>query len=108
MDRVVMIQPDEFKEEFKSELIEELSNLIDSRLSRPEQPSQKKYMTRSEVCELLSVSLPTVDLLAKEAVLKAHKIKNRVLFVRSEVEQAVEKKGNTDIKKRRLNGNFNI
>lgn len=109
MSKIVMIEPDDFKEAFKSELIEELSNLINSRLSnQKEQPSQNKYVTRSEVCKMLSVSLPTVDQISKEGILKAHKIKNRVLFVRSEVEQAVEK-GNTNIKNRRLkNGNFDI
>jgi excisionase family DNA binding protein len=109
-NRLVMIQPEEFKEEFKTELLEELANMLDEKLgqqsSQPDKPIEK-YMTRSEVCDMLKMSLPTVDQLAKEGILKAHKIKNRVLFIRSEVEQAVEKKTLTK-KKRRFNDGFNI
>ena len=47
------------------------------------------YITRKEVSQLLKVSLGTVDNYTKKGFLKPKGIGNRVLFVRSQVENAL-------------------
>ena len=56
---------------------------------QPKEPS--KYLTRSEVAEMLSVDVSTVHNMTCKNVLTKYQISGRVLYVRSEVEDAIVK-----------------
>lgn len=47
---------------------------------------EKKYLTRIEVCDLLHVSLPTIDKAIKTGKLKAYRINGRILFKENEID----------------------
>ncbi|PWG06570.1 helix-turn-helix domain-containing protein [Polaribacter aquimarinus] len=53
----------------------------------PKTPNQ--YLTRQEVSNLLSVDLSTVHNWSKRKILKPKQIGGRVLYLRSEVEDAI-------------------
>ena len=54
---------------------------------QPIQPT--KYLTRNEVCELLSVDLSTLHRWTKSGKLNAYGIGNRVYYLRSEVDEKI-------------------
>lgn len=56
---------------------------------QPKEP--KKYITRAEVSKMLSVDISTVHNLTKRNVLEKYQIGGRILFLRSEVENAIVK-----------------
>ena len=55
----------------------------------PKEPTT--YLTRQEVAKLLSVDISTVHNLSVKSVLQKYQIGGRILYVRSEVEQAIVK-----------------
>lgn len=75
------------------ELTEEILKGIDKRFSKLQnhlkQTDSVKYLTRREVCELLSITLPTLHEWTKKSILKAYRIGNRVLYKSHEVESAL-------------------
>jgi hypothetical protein len=76
-----------------------LADLIDSRLNKrfkevtehlqPKEPT--KYLTRHDVAKLLSVDLSTVHNMSVKGILQKYQISGRVLYKRSEVENAIVK-----------------
>lgn len=56
---------------------------------QPKEP--KKYLTRTDVSKMLSVDISTVHNMCKRNILKKYQISGRVLFLRSEVEEAIVK-----------------
>lgn len=56
---------------------------------QPKEPT--KYLTRHEVAEMLSVDLSTVHNMTKKGILQKYQISGRVLYQRSEVENAIVK-----------------
>ena len=70
---------------------ESLQNMIGKAVSEALEvvrPREKKYLSRKQVAEKFSVSLPTVHLWVNEGKLKAYKIGGRTLFEAEQVEQA--------------------
>lgn len=66
----------------------ELFDYIDARISQavakamtgaPVEPSKPVYYTRREVCELLKISLPTVDRYIKIGLIKAQRVGTRIV-----------------------------
>jgi excisionase family DNA binding protein len=55
---------------------------------QPKEPTQ--YLTRSDVAELLSISLPTVNEWSAKGILSAYRLANRVYFKRHEIELAMK------------------
>jgi len=56
------------------------------------QPNQKditKYLTRKEVAELLSISLPTLNEYTKTGKLKGFRIGGRVLYCANEIQNSL-------------------
>ena len=49
-----------------------------------------EYATRKEVCEKIHVSLPTLNRMNRDQILKAHKISGRVLYIWDEVYSAIQ------------------
>ncbi len=70
---------------FKNEIINEVRGI------KP-QPNAE-YMTRSEVAKLFGVSLVTVHSWMNENILIPYKVANKTRFKRSEVENALIRKG---------------
>jgi hypothetical protein len=56
---------------------------------QPKEP--KKYLTRTEVSEMLSVDISTVHNLTKRNVLEKYQIGGRCLYLRLQVENAIVK-----------------
>jgi excisionase family DNA binding protein len=74
------------------QLLQRLDKLIEDKLEqRFEKPENKPddNLTRKEVAKLLRISLPTLHDWTKSGFIKHHKIQSRVLYKRSEVENAL-------------------
>lgn len=80
------MSPEEIKEEFKF-INEKIENL--SKNFQPKEPST--WLTRKEVCEMLSISYVTLHSWTNKNILIAHKIGNQVRYLRSQVEAAMKK-----------------
>lgn len=65
------------------------SNKIGANISLP--PTPKKYNTRKETAKELNVSLPTLTKYVNEGLIKASRIGARVLFERSDIDNAIVK-----------------
>lgn len=59
---------------------------------QPKEPT--KYLTRTEVSEMLSVDISTVHNLTKRNVLEKYQIGGRCLYLRSQVEKSIVKINN--------------
>jgi excisionase family DNA binding protein len=67
---------------FRGIVREELINL-----SLPKKES--KYLSRKEVSKLLHISLPTLNEYTHKGILKGSRVGSRVLYLETEIEQAV-------------------
>jgi len=56
-------------------------------------PPQADYISRREVANIFKISLVTVNDWVNKGILQAYKVANRVYFKRSEVENALVRKG---------------
>jgi excisionase family DNA binding protein len=52
-------------------------------------PTAHQYLTRREVCELLKVSLPTLDRLTRAGVIKGYRIGYMIRYKANEIEQSL-------------------
>ncbi len=59
---------------------------------QPKPQPKDKYITRREVADKISISLPTLNEYTKTGKLKAYRIGGRVLYKESEVEAALIEK----------------
>lgn len=75
----------------KTELQEMISEAVASSIKKT-QPPKKKYLTRSEVAEMLCVSLPTIHSYINAGTLKAEKIGGRTLFDAEKLNDAITEK----------------
>lgn len=77
------------KDEFQSDLKKIVTDAIREH-RHEEKPTRPKYGTRDEVKKVIHVSLPTLNRMNKDGILKAHKISGRVLYLWDEVYAAIE------------------
>lgn len=63
---------------------EEVSAALAEVKNRP-----RKMYTRKELCEVLHITLSTLDLMRKRGLVEAHKMGKRVLFDAEEVDKAI-------------------
>lgn len=70
-------------QDFKAELRAELAKEF-----QPKEPTQ--YLTREEVCEMLSISLATLFRYTKKGTFKAYAVEGRVYYKRHEIEQTID------------------
>lgn len=70
--------------EYIDKKFDELKNFY-----QPKEP--KKYLTRTEVSKMLSVDISTVHNMSKKGILQKYQISGRILYLRSEVENAIVK-----------------
>lgn len=71
------------------ELAEALLPLLHSQVATNSQP-EKEFMTRDEVCEMLSINLTSLWKHTKSGKLTSYGIGNRVLYKKNEVLLAVK------------------
>jgi len=74
------------------DLNESLLKGVDQKISdliRKSEVEEQDYLTRKEVAEKLSISLPTVHDWVNKNILRAYRMGNRVYFKKSEIEQSL-------------------
>ena len=66
---------------------------IDQRLKEisPINQDERKYLTRKDVTELLSISMPTLHDWCKKKILNPYRIGNRVFFKSDEIDLALKR-----------------
>lgn len=80
--------PNDLIKEIKKEIIPELKEQL-SKEFQPKEPTA--YLTRQEVCDLLSIDMSTLHRWRKDGILTAYGIGNRIYFKRNEIEDLIEK-----------------
>ncbi|WP_374464019.1 helix-turn-helix domain-containing protein [Chryseobacterium sp.] len=80
--------PSDLIQEIKKEIIPELKKQL-SKEFQPKEPTD--YLTRQEVCELLSIDMSTLHRWRKDGVLIAYGLGNRIYFKRNEIQELIEK-----------------
>lgn len=84
----IATSPKELIEELKVSLIPELKDQL-SKEFQPKEPTV--YLTRQEVCDLLSIDMSTLHRWRKEDKLIAYGIGNRIYFKRNEIEELLNR-----------------
>ncbi|MEQ8553414.1 MAG: helix-turn-helix domain-containing protein [Cyclobacteriaceae bacterium] len=72
-----------------STLLDGMEERIKELVERPEK-KEVKYLTRKEVAELLSISLPTLHDWCKRKILNPYRVGNRVYFKIDEIDQSLK------------------
>ena len=80
--------PNDLITELKNSLIPELTAQLSAKF-QPIQPAE--YLTRSEVCKLLKIDLSTLHRWRKDGIIPSFGMGNRVYFLRSQIEQIINK-----------------
>lgn len=83
-----------------NELLNEVSKMLDVKLkafATPTAPDNDSYITRQQVADMFSITLPTVHAWIKAKILTPYKIGNKTRFILSEV-KASAKAQNTNLK----------
>jgi excisionase family DNA binding protein len=57
-------------------------------------PAEMKYYTRYETCEILQISLSTLDTYVKKGAINCSRVGTRVLFSEEDIDRALAKKRN--------------
>ncbi len=70
-------------EEFKNEILKGVKEILTNYLEGRQ--AEDRVLTRKEVSELLSISLPTLRSYVKRGVIKEHRVGSRVLYKWSEI-----------------------
>lgn len=65
-----------------------LQSLIGSQ-NTTKKGKEAEYLTRNEVADMLKITLMTLNEWTNKGILKKHKIGNRVLFKKNEIEEAI-------------------
>lgn len=74
----------------KNDLQELVFSLLDEWQSKQQQKPEEKYLSREEVCELLSVTKPTLWRWAKRGYLMPVKVGNRPLYRQSDIDKLMQ------------------
>jgi excisionase family DNA binding protein len=64
--------------------IQELKSLLPTQFSQP-------YLSRLQVCDLLGITLPTVNDWAKRGILIAYRLGNRIYFKPNEIDKSLQR-----------------
>ena len=81
------ITPDELKNMIREVLLETNTDKNDA-------PVKVRYYTRKEACELLHISLSTLDTYIKKGVISCSRVGKRVLFTQDDIDKALGKNRN--------------
>jgi len=92
MEKTIILHgltPSDLKTLIEKAVEEKVSDLLSSLISSNIKKQQAGYITRSEVCSLLRITLTTLHQWTKDGRLHSYKIGSRVLYKSSEVETSV-------------------
>ena len=81
------ITPDELKQIVREAVLETMTEKNDK-------PAEMKYYTRHEACELLHISLSTLDTYVKKGAITCSRVGKRVLFSQDDIDKALAKNRN--------------
>ena len=82
------IEPYDLIQEMRKELIPDIKRELTKEF-QPKEPTV--YLTRQEVCELLSIDMSTLHRWRKDGILTAYGLGNRIYFKRNEIQELIEK-----------------
>lgn len=82
------MEPYDLIQEMRRELIPDIKRELKEEF-QPKEPTV--YLTRQEVCDLLSIDMSTLHRWRKDGVLIAYGLGNRIYFKRNEIETLIEK-----------------
>ncbi len=82
--QLYQITPDELKEFITKGIKENLKGLVNNST-----PPQEKYLTRKDVSDLLSISLPTLSLWVQKGLIPCYRVSNRVYFKASDIDASL-------------------
>ena len=82
------ITSDEFKQMVREAVIETMS-------MKNEDSAEMKFYTRHETCEILHISLSTLDTYVKKGAITCSHVGKRVLFSQDDIDKALAKNRNT-------------
>ncbi len=74
-------------EEFKNEILKGVKEILGNYLETKKY--EEKLLTRKEISEVLSISLPTLRSYVKRGVIQEHRVGSRVLYKWSDVMDAL-------------------
>lgn len=90
MDNIIICQGISIQD-----LLRKIDEIVEQRISEKLQHLQPRaktdYLSRSEVAELLKITLPTLHDWTKLGWLRSYKIGNRVLYKKNEIEESLER-----------------
>jgi len=75
--------------DFKLDIKKCVADAIREYMPETKEPIRPEYMTRQQVRDEVHVSYPTLNRFDKEGILTARKIGGRVLYLRSDIEKAI-------------------
>jgi len=78
------ITPDELKQLVREAVLETMTMKNDA-------PAEMKYFTRKETCEILHISLSTLDTYVKKGAITCSHVGKRALFSQDDIEKALAK-----------------
>ena len=81
------ITPDELEQ-----LIREV--LLETKTVNNDAPEEVKYYTRHEACEILKISLSTLDTYVKKGAIACSRLGTRVRFTQEDIDKALGKNRN--------------
>ena len=81
------ITPDELKQLVREAVLETM-------IEKNDAPAEMKFYTRYETCELLHISLSTLDTYVKKGAVTCSHVGKRVLFSQDDIDKALAKNRN--------------
>ena len=81
------ITPDELKQIVREAVLETMT-------VKNETPVEMKLYTRYETCEILHISLSTLDTYVKKGAINCSRVGKRVLFTQDDIDKALAKNRN--------------
>lgn len=81
------ITPDEIKQIVKEAVKETM-------LEKKEKPVEMKYYTRQETCQLLQISLSTLDTYVRKGAITCSRLGTRVRFSQKDIDKAMARNRN--------------
>lgn len=81
------ITPDELKQIVREAVLETMTEKHDT-------PAEMKYYTRHETCEILHISLSTLDTYVKKGAITCSRLGTRVRFTQDDIDKAMAKNRN--------------
>lgn len=85
--------------DFKNLIGEILEQKLSIHQTQKHQTSDNSYLSRKEVTSLLKISLTTLNDWSKRGIIQSYRIGNRILYKKSEIEQAITQVKNLKYKR---------